>query len=208
MEDSKIKNNTKEMSDFLMELRDFHNKELEDIKIFHDFFIKYTKRYVKKLSLVASEVPILDSITKIVSCHRCGHLLSLITDTPTKLPNSYITSKGNIINLYESTRDISDQTFKTADDDDDTAVFGGTKYKRPDRRTTHEKLPDFKSKLSSQDTLSYYRKPLKERKGDGNFMYSKNNELLAGQQQSEKGSSQNENMNRTFSHNSSHAKLP
>ena len=56
MEDSKVKNNTKEMSDFLMELRDFHNKELEDIKIFHDFFIKYTKRYVKKLSLVASEV--------------------------------------------------------------------------------------------------------------------------------------------------------
>lgn len=65
-----------------------------------------------------------------MSCHRCGHLLKLITDRPTLLPNSYITSKGAVVNLLESTKELIEQTYKTeTQNDGDDGVFSTNKKK-------------------------------------------------------------------------------
>lgn len=44
------------VSNHLLTLRSFHNKELEEIKNFQEAYTSYIKRHIKKLSIVASEV--------------------------------------------------------------------------------------------------------------------------------------------------------
>jgi hypothetical protein len=39
-----------------MELRNYHNKEIEEVKVFQEAVINYIKKHSKKLSLVASEM--------------------------------------------------------------------------------------------------------------------------------------------------------
>ena len=46
----------KQISDSLMELRNYHNKEIEEVKVFQEAVINYIKKHSKKLSLVASEM--------------------------------------------------------------------------------------------------------------------------------------------------------
>jgi hypothetical protein len=94
------------VTDHLLALRSFHNRELEEIKIFHEVFTSYIKRHIKKLSLVASELAILENINKIVICKLCGHIVRMATDKPSEIPKHYVKATGSLLSMDNSFTDL------------------------------------------------------------------------------------------------------
>jgi hypothetical protein len=88
--------------DQLLEFRSFQKKEADDLRTFHIAFLRYFKANLKKLSLAASEISILEYINKIERCNVCGHIIKMMTDRPLNLPDQYLTANGSIINMEET----------------------------------------------------------------------------------------------------------